>query len=233
LAVPLIFRGAVLGALEFWIPADDERGRNHTWPAMVFGDMLAVELDAESRRRELIREASTDHLTGLLTRKSFSRIASKLISRFATRGESIALILADIDHFKSFNDRFGHLRGDEVLRGVAEGMKEGLREEDIICRFGGEEFVAFLPGATESIALEVAERLRVRLEKQSFARIGENVTASFGVATCKAMACDDIKDLIEKADRAMYLAKDRGRNCVVLADQPFPACLAPESPLAP
>jgi diguanylate cyclase (GGDEF)-like protein/PAS domain S-box-containing protein len=218
LAVPLILRGEALGALEFWIPTSDARRRDHAWTAMVFGDMLAIELDAERHRKKLLEEANTDQLTSLLTRRSFTRITSKLLSRLAEREQSVSVILADIDHFKSFNDRFGHLKGDEVLRGVAQVMKEGLRQEDVICRFGGEEIIVFLPGATESIALEVAERLREKLERWSFAGIDENVTSSFGVATCKAADCEKIEKLIERADRAMYRAKEEGRNRVAIAN---------------
>jgi diguanylate cyclase (GGDEF)-like protein/PAS domain S-box-containing protein len=218
LAVPLVLRGEALGALEFWIPANDARRRDHAWTAMVFGDMLAIELDAERHRRDLVEEANTDHLTGLLTRRSFTRIASKLLSRLVEREQSVSVILADVDHFKSFNDRFGHLKGDEILRGVAQVLKEGLRQEDVICRFGGEEIIALLPGTKESIAFEVAERLREKLERRPFAGIDESVTASFGIAAGEASADESIERLIERADRAMYRAKEEGRNRVVIAD---------------
>jgi diguanylate cyclase (GGDEF)-like protein len=183
---------------------------------MIFGDMLAIKLDGEIRHTELVRQASTDPLTGLLTRRSFSEIATKQLAMLAERGEPVALILADIDHFKSFNDRYGHLRGDEVLRGVALCLKEALRQEDVICRFGGEEIVALLPGASETIALEVAQRLRAKLEEKNFAGIDGRVTASFGVAVCGDSALAELNRLVERADRAMYLAKEKGRNRVVL-----------------
>jgi diguanylate cyclase (GGDEF)-like protein len=216
IGVPLIFKGKALGGLEFDLPADGERERDYAWPAMIFGDMLAIKLDGEVRRKELVLQASTDPLTALLTRRSFSDIAAKQLSRLAESGEPIAVILADIDHFKSFNDRYGHLRGDEVLRGAADCLREGLRQEDVICRFGGEEIVALLPGASRAIALEVAERLRAKLEGLSFPGIEECVTASFGVAVCADSALADLDLLVERADRAMYLAKERGRNRVVL-----------------
>lgn len=216
IGVPLIFKGQVLGALSFDLDAGDTRKRDFAWPAMIFGDMLAIKLDGEVKRKELVRQASTDPLTGLLTRRSFSEIASNQLKLLAERGEPVALILADIDHFKSFNDRYGHLQGDAVLRGVARCLKEALRQEDVICRFGGEEIVALLPGANEATALEVAARLRARLEGERFAGIEERVTASFGVAVCVDSANAELDHLVGRADQAMYLAKEKGRNQVVL-----------------
>jgi diguanylate cyclase (GGDEF)-like protein len=214
--VPLVFKGQVLGVLRFDLEAGEAKERDFAWPAMIFGDMLAIKLDGEAKRKELVRQASTDPLTGLLTRRSFSEIASKQLAMLARRGEPVAIILADIDHFKSFNDRYGHLQGDTVLRGVALCIKEGLRQEDVICRFGGEEIVALLPGENEATALEVAERLRARLEGERFVGIEERVTASFGVAVCSDSAIAELDRLVELADRAMYLAKEKGRNNVVL-----------------
>lgn len=217
LCLPLVFRGIVMGALDIQLSCPEGEERDYTWPAMIFGDMLAVRLESETRRRELVARASTDTLTGLLTRRSFSEIAAKVLGELSAQEAPVALLLADIDRFKSFNDRFGHLRGDEVLKGVADSLKEGLRQGDFICRFGGEEIVALLPGASPSMALEVAERLRSRLETKSFDGIQERVTASFGVACRENAKGQRLEELIEDADRAMYEAKEAGRNRVALA----------------
>jgi diguanylate cyclase (GGDEF)-like protein/PAS domain S-box-containing protein len=218
IGIPLIHRGELLGVLELWNADAGEFRSEHLWPAMAFGDILAVELSAEGKYHDLVIEASTDPLSGLLTRRSFTRLGSKLLARLAELGQPIALILADIDHFKSFNDRFGHLKGDDVLREVAEVLKKGVRQEDILCRFGGEEMIALLPNTAETVALDVAERLRANLERHLFAGIEETVTASFGVATCRARDCGSLDDLIGAADRAMYRAKEEGRNRVVRSE---------------
>jgi diguanylate cyclase (GGDEF)-like protein len=218
IGIPLIHRRALLGVLELWNAEAGEFRSDHLWPAMAFGDILAVELSAEGKYRDLVIEASTDPLTGLLSRRGFDRLGSELLARLAEKGQPIALILADIDHFKSFNDRFGHLKGDEVLREVAKVLKKGVRQEDILCRFGGEEMVALLPNTTEAVAMDVAERLRSNLERRTFAGIDESVTASFGVATSCSSSRGSLDDLIGEADRAMYRAKKEGRNRVVLSE---------------
>jgi diguanylate cyclase (GGDEF)-like protein/PAS domain S-box-containing protein len=217
IGIPLIHKGVLLGVLELWNTEAGKFRSEHLWPAMAFGDILAVELSAEGKYHDLVIEANTDTLTGLLTRRSFSRIGSKMLARLTNQGQPVALILADIDHFKSFNDRFGHLKGDDVLRGVADVLKKGLRQEDILCRFGGEEMIALLPNTTEEVALDVAERLRSSLECHDFEGIAEAVTASFGVALCRAIDCGSLDELISAADGAMYRAKEGGRNRVAMS----------------
>ncbi len=217
IGIPLIHRRELLGVLELWNTEAGAFRSEHLWPAMAFGDILAVELSAEGKYHELMIEASTDPLTGLLTRRSFARLGSKMLASLADQGQPIALILADIDHFKDFNDRFGHLKGDDILREMVEVLKKGVRREDILCRFGGEEMIALLPNTIETVALDVAQRLRANLESHSFAGIGKAVTASFGVASCRAIDCGSVDDLIGMADRAMYRAKEEGRNRVILS----------------
>jgi len=218
IGIPLIHRRELLGVLELWNTEVDEFRSEHLWPAMAFGDILAVELSAEGKYHELMIEASTDPLTGLLTRRSFARLGSKMLASLADQGQPIALILADIDHFKVFNDRFGHLKGDDILREMVDVLKKGVRREDILCRFGGGEMIALLPNTIETVALDVARRLRTNLESHSFAGIGQAVTASFGVASCRAIDCGSLDDLIGMADRAMYRAKEEGRNRVILSE---------------
>jgi diguanylate cyclase (GGDEF)-like protein len=132
----------------------------------------------------------------------------------------------DVDHFKAVNDQHGHQLGDQVLRKIAGLIREQLRASDVLGRYGGEEFSALLVNASSDSAMEIAERIRAVIEKQSFS-ISENqsmsVTISIGVATLP-MECAEIEseklseDLVERADQAVYQAKHNGRNLVVLAD---------------
>ena len=124
---------------------------------------------------------------------------------------ALSVLMLDVDHFKKYNDAFGHLAGDEALRLVAALLKDGVRLHDVVVRYGGEEFVVLLPATDATAAIEVAERLRSSIEQCS--GLACPVTASFGVATADQDAMM-IQNLVEQADQALYLAKESGRNCV-------------------
>lgn len=159
--------------------------------------------------------ASTDPLTGLPNRRFFDDYAALEFHRFVRFGEPVSFLMLDLDRFKAINDRHGHPAGDEVLRQVAEVFGSATRSADLFARFGGEEFVALLPGTDEAGALEAAEKLRAAVEglkiKAGSRRIA--VTISIGVA---AMREDDssLDAVIARADQALYRAKRDGRNCV-------------------
>jgi diguanylate cyclase (GGDEF)-like protein len=152
---------------------------------------------------KLSYRASTDHLTGLLNRASFEQIVRSIDAPFS-------VIMMDVDKFKAINDEHGHLRGDEVLLHLANHLRHELRRNDIVARWGGEEFVIVLPGSDSLGAPCVAEQLRLRLESADFAI---PVTASFGVAHTDE--ADSVEQCIALADRRLYAAKDGGRNRVV------------------
>lgn len=165
--------------------------------------------------------ARTDALTSALNRRAVENaMRSPMLRGFAGRGE-LALMLVDIDHFKSINDSFGHPAGDVVIRWVAEILREVLRECDLVGRWGGEEFIGLLPGVGPDEAAEVAERVRRRIDEDS-PRTGllpRPVTVSIGVA--QARPGEDLREsLIARADEALYRAKRSGRNRVVMADDP-------------
>jgi diguanylate cyclase (GGDEF)-like protein len=130
-------------------------------------------------------------------------------------------IMIDIDHFKVVNDSFGHEGGDEVLKAVAISLQSTLREEDILARFGGEEFVLVLPGVPETIGASVAERLRLKLQARMIEVGGRQigVTASFGVA--QQVPGETQAATLERADTALYRAKHEGRNRVIIAPLGF------------
>lgn len=175
--------------------------------------------EREQQKQQLERLASTDALTGLATRRHLLELAGREQARAQRSGRSPALIFLDLDHFKSINDRFGHETGDRVLRHVGDVLRRELREADIAARWGGEEFCVLLPEAEPDAAVEVAERLRIALERMPPAAPDGSplsVTASFGVAMSR-LDERDFRRVVDAADHAMYLAKQLGRNRVQLA----------------
>jgi diguanylate cyclase (GGDEF)-like protein len=130
--------------------------------------------------------------------------------------------MADIDHFKQFNDLHGHAIGDQVIRSVARTLSVGLRQQDVLCRYGGEEFCIVLPDAPPEVALSVAERLRIAIEAHARGAVRgadvKTVTASFGVST-RAMGARTLEELIDQADQSLYKSKQAGRNRVTMFER--------------
>ncbi|MDD5373402.1 MAG: diguanylate cyclase [Sulfurimonas sp.] len=155
--------------------------------------------------------ASTDPLTGLYNRNKFLELYLSSYKTMAERDNSMSLIIIDIDYFKKINDAYGHNVGDEVLVKISQELQKTLRNIDIVCRWGGEEFVILLPATDIDNALFLAEKLRVHIEELNIDKIGR-VTASFGVT--RVVKDDDLRSIIERADKALYEAKASGRNCV-------------------
>lgn len=167
---------------------------------------------------ELVRfESLTDDLTTLANRKHFDRSISRLVREGAEHDRSFALVMVDIDHFKAFNDTYGHQTGDQVLRLVALSLKQTLNGHDIACRYGGEEFALLLPGQGLWQAVSVADQIRTAVMGKELVKrsTGENlgrITISLGVAVWHAG--DAAADLVARADQALYAAKRGGRNTV-------------------
>jgi diguanylate cyclase len=173
---------------------------------------------------EAIRaESLTDPLTGLGNRKYFDRSIEIAVQNALANGEPLSLLMFDIDHFKSFNDSYGHLTGDQVLRLVGMSLKQTIKGQDITARYGGEEFVVLLPNTALRQALTVADHIRraimsKELKKKSTGEILGRVTISVGVSMLKPD--DDTDSLIERADACLYAAKRNGRNRVVCEADP-------------
>jgi diguanylate cyclase len=159
--------------------------------------------------------ANTDPLTGLANRRSLDDFMRAALIKAMEHDEALSVMLIDIDHFKKFNDSFGHQLGDQVLRLIAGVLKNDLRQADLAARYGGEELIAVLPGTDLSACREVAERIRLTIAERQIVRrtTGEalgKVTVSIGVA--QFVLGETVAELFERCDRALYFAKESGRN---------------------
>jgi diguanylate cyclase (GGDEF)-like protein len=168
-------------------------------------------------REQLREKAMHDPLTGLLTRGAFFEICDGEIARAVRTGQSLALMMADLDHFKSINDRFGHLAGDDVLRETARRLTATFRRGDAVGRFGGEEFVGLAVGCLVEDALGLAERFRQNVSREPFQTSAGpiQVTTSVGIAVIPNV--ETSWTLLKAADEALYKAKAGGRNRVSYA----------------
>ncbi len=169
---------------------------------------------------ELERLSVTDPLTGLLNRSGFLKLLEARMQEAIRYGMPLTLAMADIDHFKIVNDRHGYAAGDAVLISFSEVLRSNVRSADVLCRWGGEEFILLLPQQDEAGGMASAEKLRLAVEQASFPLV-DNMTASFGVAAY--LPGEAMADWIVRADRALYAAKDAGRNLVRAAQTAPPA----------
>ena len=169
---------------------------------------------------EIVNRTNVDSLTEAYNRRYLDSVLHREIGRSARHGRELSLIMLDIDHFKRINDVFGHLVGDSVLRAIVASVKDNIRREDVLTRYGGEEFVLVLPETPYENAFLCAEKLREMIGKAEF-RLGDTripITVSLGVASC--LDTDDGGSLIEAADKALYQAKRGGRDRVCGREDP-------------
>jgi diguanylate cyclase (GGDEF)-like protein len=172
------------------------------------------------RLGEMQRNIVSDGMTGLYNFRYFEQSLSRELTRAKRYNAPLSLLFFDIDHFKTINDRLGHLAGDEVLRKVADVISGAVRSTDFACRYGGEEFAVIVPQTGRAGALLLAERIRVAVEKLKILKLrnqGLHLTISGGVSTLGNDG-SDAEELIRAADQALYTAKSLGRNQVVAAD---------------
>jgi diguanylate cyclase (GGDEF)-like protein len=177
----------------------------------VFNHMVAR---LRQGREELERLSVTDGLTGLFNRRYLIEHLASEVSRSRRNHHSFAVLMMDVDHFKTYNDTHGHLAGDEVLVRVSRILRESIRDVDFPTRYGGEEFLVLLPETSIERAVEVAERIRTRLASETFA--GGRITLSAGVASFPEFG-ETAEAVIMCADVALYEAKREGRDRVVRA----------------
>ncbi len=170
---------------------------------------------------ELHNQASFDFLTGLYNRRFFEKELEINVERAIRERSVFSLILMDLDHFKRVNDKYGHLTGDEVLKGVAALIKRNIRKIDIPARYGGEEFAIILPGTSSEGALSAANRLKQELASLRFGpkKNPFSITASMGVATYRPRSNISAHEFLQEVDRLLYRAKESGRNKIVTDDE--------------
>lgn len=171
----------------------------------------------EMFEHDLARLATTDSLTGLWNRRHILERFAEEHERAARSGRPYGILVADIDHFKAVNDTHGHARGDEVLRAVAERLKDTVRGYDLIGRIGGEEFIAIVPDADPATLLAIAERARERVGDAPVRTADADIEVSISVGAAVARAGETPEDVTARADAAMYRSKNDGRNRVTMA----------------
>ncbi len=212
---PIYYKENLSGALLLFRRSPQAFTPDDEHVAQALAVQVSIALENARMFTKVQNQAITDGLTGLTNRRHFFTLAVNLYEHALRYSEPYAIIIMDIDHFKRVNDRYGHLSGDEVLRALAALCKGMLRKIDILGRYGGEEFVVALPNTSLENAVQVAERLRLAIASASFEYRGQSIhiTVSQGVA---ALAHDqeEFETVLERADRALYAAKNAGRNCV-------------------
>ena len=215
--MPLIVQAKAIGVVVLAKSTLFERDSRSL--SQIFGRTFVMALSNAMKHGDLQRIAALDPLTNCYNRRfGLTRLREEF--KRAQRSEvPLGLIMFDIDHFKSVNDSHGHLIGDRVLANVAKEAKGHLREGDVLVRYGGEEFLCILPGATIEGAAEVCERIRNAIEAMAVQDRGQmiNCTVSLGFGSFPATAAEDETDLIRVADEALYRAKSDGRNRTVEA----------------
>jgi diguanylate cyclase (GGDEF)-like protein len=216
-AVPLAVRNDVVGILTIWTSAADLDLESLSW-VETLAPYAALQL-RHSRMYDAMRErADRDRLTGLYNRQAFDSILGGEVARYQRYLHAFTLLLLDIDHFKSINDRYGHPTGDAVLTNVGRVITRTLREVDVAARYGGEEFAILLPETELEIGHDIAERVRAAIQASTAHTPGGpiNITVSIGITACPACAAD-AEGLIRTADSALYVSKQNGRNQVTEA----------------
>ncbi|MFG1296469.1 GGDEF domain-containing protein [Xanthobacter variabilis] len=218
LLLAMIYFGRAVAVATGWVHVIDAASGTAQGLLVLVGLALSTSWNFGSLYMVLDRLASTDDLTGLLNRRTTLRRGRRLFEEALLRQRAMSILMVDLDHFKSINDRFGHHVGDAVLRSFAETAARSLRPGDLIGRLGGEEFCVILPGADASAASEVGERLRRITERELryVSGMPVNVTVTVGVATLHpaGLTVPALSNLIRSADEALYRGKSEGRNRV-------------------
>ena len=211
MSIPLISFGQTLGVLTLHNARINAFRRSELQSLESVADICANSIQNAHYVERVKQLAYLDGLTGIFNRRFFELRIGEELERARRYGTGMAVIIADIDQFKSLNDEFGHLLGDEVLRQVSSLFHQQLRKTDVVCRYGGEEFAILLSQVNAQQALAIAEKLRAQVEAWQFPGVPRTVTISAGVAVCPDHGSSR-DELVRSADNALYAAKQLGRN---------------------
>jgi diguanylate cyclase (GGDEF)-like protein len=213
MCMPMSARGQILGILCLKLSGEATRSLTQVEPLLkAVADHLGMAITNIELQARLIKASVRDPLTNLYNRRYLSEAAEQEMARARRNNQSLSVMILDIDHFKRYNDVNGHPAADDVLRELATFLLTQSRREDVVCRFGGEEFLLLLTGMEIEEAGALAERMRLGVERH----FGGSITLSIGVATFPECA-QEWERLVRRADQALYEAKNRGRNQVMLA----------------
>jgi diguanylate cyclase (GGDEF)-like protein len=218
ITIPLIARDSIKGALNIYRLGEEARFDDDEFElAKRFGDAAALALDNAQIRARLEHQAQTDSLTGLYNHRAFHERLRSALASASRSHEAVSVLMLDIDDFKRVNDVYGHGAGDEILRGLAETLKDAVRNTDVVYRLGGEEFAIVIAARSPESAERLAHRLVERVEATEFDPAGR-ITISVGLARGPEHAMNP-RELIACAEAAMMTAKARGKNQIVLYDE--------------
>ncbi len=213
MGVPLVAEGKVLGLLSCNKIPPDSFSEEELHLAGGIAGFIAIALRNALQHDEIKKLAITDSLTGLRTRRWFYEHGEQLLDLSKRYDRKVAVMMLDLDHFKRVNDEYGHKAGDDVLVEVGRILMENSRRSDLACRYGGEEFALMLPETETEGAEVIAERIRVGVENLKIPGINRTLTISIGISYCSHRSDEKIDQLLDTADKALYSAKSRGRNC--------------------
>jgi diguanylate cyclase (GGDEF)-like protein/PAS domain S-box-containing protein len=218
--IPLLSQGQSIGILHFQTRQSGELPESELSFASTFAEQVGLSI-ANIRLREALRNQSIrDSLTGLYNRRYLEETLERETRRAVRAEHGLGLLMLDLDHFKQFNDRYGHEAGDAVLRETTSFLVKSVRTEDIVCRFGGEEFVIILPMADLDTSQARAERIRGKIRELTVLHQGQTlgtITVSIGVAELPQHGTSP-RELLDRADAALYRAKNQGRDRVAVAN---------------
>ena len=214
ITVPLYSRNTIFGWFDVFSSRKDLT-EGETDFLTIFAQQIEMAITIAGLFEEVKAQAVTDSLTGLYNRRYFEEYLNKEVRRALRQKQPFSIIGLDLDHLKEINDKYGHAYGDLAIKTVAKVLKKNARAIDTAARMGGEEFNVILPGVETQGAMAAAERIRKALEEEELDTIG-HITASIGVATFLEHS-DNIDDILELTDQAMYTSKRNGRNRVTLA----------------
>ncbi len=233
--IPILAHGETIGLLHLEFGSENEKQLKETIAeerrlGLVCAEQISLAIANVKLRDQLRDQSIRDVLTGLFNRRYMLETCRREFSRAARAGQSISILSIDVDNFKKYNDNHGHDAGDMVLRAVGNCLENLFRNEDIPCRFGGEEFVVIMPGAGAAAALRRAEQLRSKVEEIVVRYLEKNlprITVSIGVAVFPD-AGDNPQTVLKAADQALYRAKEKGRNRVEMSGAAATDADAPE-----